>query len=66
MEIPDDRELIGRVAHGDESAFLMLYDRYAAQVHALALRILSDPMLAEESTQDTFLKLWRRARLYLS
>lgn len=62
----DDKELIRQVASGDERAFLALYDRYAAQVHALTLRILSDPMLAEEATQDTFLKLWSRARLYLA
>src|SRR5512138_1885017 len=43
----------------------MLYDRYVSRVYALTLRILSDPMLAEEATQDTFLKLWSRARLYL-
>lgn len=62
----NDKELIRLVAGGDESAFLALYDRYAAQIHALTLRILSDPMLAEEATQDTFLKLWSRARLYLA
>ncbi len=54
-----------RVARGDEHAFLMLYDRHAARVHALTLRILSDPMLAEEATQDAFLKVWSRARLFL-
>ncbi len=62
----DELGLIQRVTSGDQQAFLALYDRYAARVHALALRILSDPMLAEEVTQDTFLKLWSRARLYLS
>lgn len=65
MTTPDDVELVTRVAHGEERAFLMLYDRYVGRVHALTLRILSDPMLAEEATQDTFLKLWSRARLYL-
>lgn len=44
---------------------MLLYDRYASRVHALTLRILNNPMLAEEATQDTFLKLWGRARLYL-
>ena len=44
----------------------MLYDRHAARVYGLTLRILSDPMLAEEATQDTFLKLWSRARLFLN
>ncbi len=62
----DDTDLVARIAQGDEQAFLTIYDRYAARIHALTLRILSDPMLAEEATQDTFLKLWSRARLYLN
>ena len=61
-----DTELVARVAQGDEHAFLTIYDRYAARVHGLTLRILGDPMLAEEATQDTFLKLWSRARLFLN
>jgi RNA polymerase sigma-70 factor, ECF subfamily len=59
-------DLIQRTARGDQQAFLTLYDRYAARVHALTMYILHDPMLAEEATQDTFFKLWGRARLYLT
>jgi len=62
----DDNELVAQVAKGDERAFLALYDRHAGHVYALSLRILRDPMLAEEATQDTFLKLWGRARQFLS
>jgi RNA polymerase sigma-70 factor (ECF subfamily) len=62
----DDNLLVKRVAQGDEHAFLTLYDCYASRVHALTLRILGDPMLAEEATQDTFLKLWSRAHMYLA
>ena len=62
----DDSVLIQRVRRGDQQAFLALYDRHAARVQALTLHILGDPMLAEEATQDTFMKLWSRARLYLS
>ncbi len=62
----DDLILVQRVARGEQQAFLALYDRHAARVHALTLHILSDPMLAEEATQDTFLKLWNRAHLYSS
>jgi RNA polymerase sigma-70 factor, ECF subfamily len=62
----DDLILVQRVARGEQQAFLALYDRHAGRVHALTLRILSDPMLAEEVTQDTFMKLWSRARMYLS
>ena len=61
-----DNELVARIAGGDEQAFLTLYDRHAPRVHALTLRILGDPMLAEEATQDTFLKVWSRARLFLN
>ena len=57
-------ELVRRVAAGEQDAFLILYDRYAARVHALTLHVLGDPMLAEEATQDTFLKLWSRARTF--
>lgn len=62
----DDVELVRRVVEGDESAFLALYDRYVSRVHGLTLHILENPMLAEEATQDTFLKLWSRARQYLA
>src|SRR5512135_3846402 len=62
----DDLALVQRLARGDQQAFLALYDRHAPRVHALTLHMLGDPMLAEEVTQDTFMKLWSRARLYLS
>ena len=64
MSDPDDADLAGQVAQGSEKAFLMLYERHASRVYALTLRVLHDPMLAEEATQDTFLKLWNRAHLY--
>lgn len=66
MNDTDETALIARVAQGDERAFLMVYDRYTSRVHGLTLHILGDPMLAEEATQDTFLKLWSRARQYLA
>jgi RNA polymerase sigma-70 factor (ECF subfamily) len=62
----DEGKLIAQVAQGNENAFLSIYDRYASRVHGLTLRILGDDMLAEEATQDTFLKLWSRARDYLA
>jgi len=62
----NDNELVTRVAKGDERAFLALYDRHSGHVYALALRMLRDPMLAEEVTQDSFLKLWSRARSFVA
>lgn len=60
-----DSELVQMVASRDERAFLVLYDRFAPRVYALVLRILGDVMMAEEATQDTFLKLWSRARSFI-
>jgi len=60
----EDALLMRRVAEGDRKAFLALYDRYAARVHGLALRVLGDTMTAEEVTQDAFLRLWTRAGTY--
>lgn len=56
-----DADLAKLVVQGNRDAFITLYDRYAARVHALALRMLGEQMAAEEVTQDTFLKLWTRA-----
>lgn len=64
LEKLGDAELTKRVAEGDRGAFLALYDRYSAQVYGLALRVIGDPMTAEEVTQDAFLRLWTRAETY--
>ena len=53
------------IVRGDERAFLTLYDRFASHVYSLTLRILGDSMLAEEVTQDNFLKLWSCARQFI-
>ena len=62
----DDTELISKVVNGDQRAFLALYDRYSSRVYTLVLRMMRDEMMAEEVVQDTFLKLWSRARQYLT
>jgi RNA polymerase sigma-70 factor (ECF subfamily) len=60
----EELDLVKRIIGGDQEAFFILYERYAARVHALVLRMLGDSMLAEEATQDTFIKLWSRARQF--
>jgi RNA polymerase sigma-70 factor, ECF subfamily len=54
-----DSELVHRIALADESAMATIYERYGARVFALANRVLGDRSLAEDVTQDVFLKLWR-------
>lgn len=47
-----------RVNARDQSAFSALYDEYGAAVYGLAYRVLQNSGLAEEVTQDSFLKVW--------
>lgn len=44
----------------DETAFAEIVRRYAGMVYAACYRVLQDKQLAEDVTQDTFLKLMRR------
>jgi RNA polymerase sigma-70 factor (ECF subfamily) len=61
----DDAKLIARVAGGDLGQPLEeLYDRYAARLYGLGLRLLGDPGLAEELVQETFVRLWQSAGRY--
>ena len=61
---PGDEELIAAVATRDSSAVVTLYDRYGRLAFALAYRILEDATLAEETVQDAFLQVWRRANTF--
>jgi RNA polymerase sigma-70 factor (ECF subfamily) len=51
---PKDFELAQAAAGGDGSAFEQLYRRHFRRVYALCLRMLGDPTMAEDLTQDVF------------
>ncbi len=56
----DDSQLIQRVLSGDDTAFAELVKKYQKPVHALAWRKVGDFHIAEEITQDTFLKAYQK------
>ncbi len=56
----DDVALIGRILIGDETAFAELVRKYQKQVHVLAWRKIGDFHIAEDITQDVFLKVYQR------
>ena len=60
----DDDQLVGRAIAGDLRAFESLYDRYAATVFGLALRMLGDREAAEDAVQEIFWRVWRRLRSF--
>ncbi|MBA3729087.1 MAG: hypothetical protein H0W94_07815 [Actinobacteria bacterium] len=54
-----DRDLVTRLARGDEEVFRGFFWRYAPTTTALAPRIAYQPFLAEEIVQEVFLAVWR-------
>ena len=55
-----DFELIKRTLSGDQDAFTALVQKHQKRVHALAWRKTGDFHAAEEITQDTFLRAYRK------
>jgi len=60
----DDARLVARIASGEESAFVIAYDRHAGFLFASVARFLGDREAAAEVVQDAFVTLWRRARQF--
>ena len=56
----NDADLIRRALDGDQGAFTALVNKYQKSVHALVWRKIGDFHIAEELTQDIFLKVYKR------
>jgi RNA polymerase sigma-70 factor, ECF subfamily len=56
----DDRDLIGRVLAGDPRAERELYDAHVDRVFRLAYRMAGDAHRAQDYTQETFIRAFRR------
>ncbi|MBX3012518.1 MAG: sigma-70 family RNA polymerase sigma factor [Caldilineaceae bacterium] len=55
-----DTHLLQQIVARDQEAFLLLYERYGTLVFGLALRVVRHQVMAEEVTQDVFLKVWQQ------
>ena len=56
----NDIALIQRTLDGDEGAFTVLVKKYQKWVHTLVWRKIGDFHIAEEITQDVFLKVYKK------
>ncbi len=57
-EINDEKVLLHRISTGDTTAFSTIYYRYSPKVYHYALKIAKTDALAEEITQEVFIKIW--------
>ena len=55
-----DAQLIQQVLQGDQEAFAILVNKYQKGVHALAWRKIGDFHIAQEITQDAFLRAYQK------
>lgn len=60
MAESNESQLLKRIKDRDQSALSDLYQNYGGLVYGMALRTLQNETLAEEVTQDTFLKVWNQ------
>jgi RNA polymerase sigma factor (sigma-70 family) len=55
---PDDREVGRLFAEGEERALSLAYERWAGQVHGMAVRAFGSGPDAEDVTQQVFVAAW--------
>jgi RNA polymerase sigma-70 factor (ECF subfamily) len=48
----------------DTTAFARVYDEHSGGVYRAAYAIVRDPAMAQDVTQDVFLRLWRRPEVF--
>jgi len=53
------RDLVTRVCQGDQEAFRLIFDRYSRPVIGFIYDMVNDRALAEELTQETFVRAFR-------
>jgi RNA polymerase sigma-70 factor (ECF subfamily) len=55
----EDALLLARARAGEPGAFARLYEAHHRRVYGLCLRLVADRAMAEDLTQDVFVKAWR-------
>ncbi len=58
----NSRDLVCRLKRRDADALETLYDRYGRIVFSIIVRIVHDSAVAEDLTQETFLRVWNRVQ----
>lgn len=60
----DEQALIGHAKKGDLTAFNRLVLDYQSQVYNLALRIMGDPLAADDATQEAFISAYKALKRF--
>ncbi|PSL48387.1 RNA polymerase sigma-70 factor (ECF subfamily) [Chitinophaga niastensis] len=65
MEIPtyNEKELIQRLAQGNDAAFASLFHHYRHRIYVIAFRLLGSGSQAEDAVQEVFMKMWLKRQV---
>ncbi len=60
----DEKTLVAGLRRGENRALKMLIEKYSDYVYSLAVQILKNHGLAEEATNDVFLRVYQKINLF--
>lgn len=64
MSKPIEIEIVSLLENGDKKAISLLYENYADALFGVISKVISDPDLAQDVLQETFVKVWKKAKSY--
>jgi RNA polymerase sigma-70 factor (family 1) len=63
-QLLNELELFRQLAEGDERAYEIIYHHYNKRLSLFVLKIVRDPLLAQELLQDIFVQVWISRALF--
>ncbi len=60
----DDAVWVRSAREGDVTAFERIYGKFHRRIYGVCLKMTGDRSMAEELTQDTFVRVWQKLHLY--
>lgn len=58
LPLPNENDLLARIAEGDEKAFALIFHHYRQKIYSYACHLSGSSAQADELVQDVFLKVW--------
>ncbi len=60
----EDAAWVRQAREGDLAAFERIYGKFHRRIYGVCLKMTGDQSVAEELTQDTFVRVWQKLHLY--